>query len=178
MKNTKTAFLLGVLATVGALSITAFAVNALDITAQLRPDYTIRVDGQTQTFTDANGKVVSPISYEGTTYLPVRAIGGLMGKDVAWDATTLTIDLTEPTVDNAGVSAGDMGAEAATAIALNDAGFAKSEVLGLQVERDYDDGVLEYDIEFHHGVNEYDYTIDAGTGDILEKSVDIEDDLY
>ena len=34
---------------------------------------------------DANGQRVYPISYNGTTYVPIRAVGNMMGIDVAWD---------------------------------------------------------------------------------------------
>ena len=40
------------------------------------------------------------------------------------------------------------------------------------MERDYDDGRLEYDVEFDYGHLEYEYTIDGATGAILEYEVD------
>ena len=68
------------------------------ITAELREDFTIRVDGEKQTFRNANGEKVYPILFEGTTYLPVRAIGELMDKTVYWDEGKKEIDLrTEET---------------------------------------------------------------------------------
>lgn len=36
-----------------------------------------------------------PFIYEGTTYLPVRAVGEAVGKQVAWDAATKTVVLGE-----------------------------------------------------------------------------------
>ena len=47
-----------------------------------------------QTFYNVNGDEVHPILYSGTTYLPVRAIGELMGKNVNWDASTRTVSLS------------------------------------------------------------------------------------
>lgn len=72
------------------------------IQAEIHRDMTIIVDGKVQSFEDANGSKVYPILYNGTTYLPVRAIGNLMKKDVGWDGTTKTITLTSPTVDLGG----------------------------------------------------------------------------
>ena len=66
------------------------------ITADWRPDIKVIVDGQTQTFKDANGNAVYPITYNGSTYLPLRAIGGLMGKDVGWNGATNTVTLDTP----------------------------------------------------------------------------------
>lgn len=63
------------------------------ITAELRGDVSVVVDGKLQAFQDANGKTVYPVMYEGTTYLPVRAISNLMGKAVNWDDATQTVQL-------------------------------------------------------------------------------------
>lgn len=37
---------------------------------------------------DAKGNVVEPFIYNGTTYLPVRAVGEALGMDVQWDGKT------------------------------------------------------------------------------------------
>ncbi len=36
-----------------------------------------------------------PFTYEGTTYLPIRAVAEAVGKDVTWDGTTKTVYLGE-----------------------------------------------------------------------------------
>lgn len=40
------------------------------------------------------------------------------------------------------------------------------------MEREYDDGRLEYQVEFRVGGTEYDYTISGTDGAILEKDID------
>lgn len=55
----------------------------------------------------------------------------------------------------------------AAAIALKHAGFAAADVSWLHTEYDVDDGVPEYDVQFHHGRWEYEYEIHAQTGKIL-----------
>ena len=45
----------------------------------------IYVDGDKITPKDGNGKIVDPFIYDGTTYLPVRAVSEALGKQVAWD---------------------------------------------------------------------------------------------
>ena len=72
------------------------ALEPSKVSATLRPSVTILVDGQKQSFYDATGKAVYAIFYNGTHYLPVRAIGELMGKNVNWDSSTKTISLTSP----------------------------------------------------------------------------------
>ena len=73
----------------GLLSATA-AAQGKDVTAYLSPDLSIVVDGSYRTFYNAVGQEVHPILYGGTTYLPIRAIGELMGKNVNWSQSTLT----------------------------------------------------------------------------------------
>ena len=65
--------------------------RAQDITVEVRSDFTVVVDSTARTFTDANGKTVYPVLYNGSTYLPVRAVGELMGKSVAWDSAASTV---------------------------------------------------------------------------------------
>lgn len=70
----------------------------------------------------------------------------------------------------------DIGREKAKEIALKEAGVAESEVTWIEVERDEDDGRLEYNVEFHVGNKEYEYEVDAKTGQVFERDIDVEDD--
>jgi len=65
-----------------------------------------------------------------------------------------------------------IGVEKAKAIALKDAKV--SDVTFVKVKLDTEDGVKVYDVEFYKGNVEYDYEIDAITGQIREKDLDIE----
>lgn len=67
-----------------------------------------------------------------------------------------------------GSSSPDIGREAALAAALSHAGVSQDQVYGLEVKREYDDGRLEYEIEFKTGGWEYEYTISAADGAILD----------
>lgn len=169
------------------------------IQAQLRPDFTIIADGVSRTFVDAQGNTVYPMLYNGSTYLPLRAIGTLIDKTVSWDSATRTASLsssngslvtdadsfgtapgttqtppqTNAPVNNAGSYIGEAKAKA---IALNHAGLAENQVTFINVKLDYDDGRWEYDVEFYTAhYQEYDYEIDAFTGAILEFDYDVED---
>ena len=68
----------------------------------------------------------------------------------------------------AGGTATDIGSEAALAAALSHAGVSQDQVYDLEVKREYDDGRLEYEIEFKTGGWEYEYTISAADGAILD----------
>lgn len=93
-KNTNTATISGERTTESTKGTPNANAQTQDITVYSRSDYTIVIDGTTRTFKDVNGNVVVPMVYNGSIYLPLRAIGEMMGKDVAWDAATNTAVLT------------------------------------------------------------------------------------
>ena len=94
MKNTTTfKRSLAALAMAGVLCGSAVAAGTVT-TRMIEANYmgiTLVVDGVAVTPTNANGKVVEPFASEGTTYLPVRAIGEALGKKVTWDGATATV---------------------------------------------------------------------------------------
>lgn len=65
--------------------------KSCQVTVSLRSDVTIMYDFETQHFSDASGNKIYPIVYGGSTYLPVRAISGLMKEQIEWDNITKTI---------------------------------------------------------------------------------------
>jgi len=56
-------------------------------------DIRLVVDGQPFTPRDAQGRVVEPFIFEGTTFLPVRAVSDALGIPVGWDGITSTVYL-------------------------------------------------------------------------------------
>ena len=56
-------------------------------------DIAIYLDGNKLDPKDANGNPVEPFIYNGTTYLPVRAIGEAIGRNVEWDAPNFSVYL-------------------------------------------------------------------------------------
>ncbi len=78
---------------VGAMltSGVVFAKSGTEIIEALYKDIKIYVDGEKITPKDATGKTVEPFIYNGTTYLPVRAIGEAIEKDVNWDGSSNSV---------------------------------------------------------------------------------------
>ena len=70
-----------------------------NIKAQLRPDFVVEIDGEEKEFKNANGERVYPVLYDGTTYLPIRAIGEIMGKTVYWYENEKRIELKDEKED-------------------------------------------------------------------------------
>lgn len=67
-----------------------------------------------------------------------------------------------------------IGTEAAKLAALNHAGLKSNEVNFVHAHLESDDGIWQYDIEFHKDTTEYDYDIDALTGEVLSFDHDAE----
>ena len=66
-------------------------------------------------------------------------------------------------------------AEDAKAKALAHAGLAETDVTFIKAELDRDDGRLVYDVEFYTAdYKEYDYEIDAATGEVVSYDYDVE----
>lgn len=73
---------------------------------------------------------------------------------------------------------GDIGQDRALEIALEHAGVAEADISHQRVKLDYDDGISQYEVEFYVGNQEYDYDIDAATGEIRSFDSEIEDDFW
>ena len=76
---------------------------------------------------------------------------------------------------NSNTNSNYIGVEKAKEIALSHAGLSGSDVRIKKAELDRDDGRYEYEIEFVSGRTEYEYTIDAVSGTILEHDSDYDD---
>ena len=70
---------------------------------------------------------------------------------------------------------GEITLAEAKKIALDHAGVKEEDAVFVKEKLDYDDGRKEYEIEFYSDNLEYDYEIDAITGDIISFDKDIED---
>ena len=71
------------------------AIDNETINALLNQKLTIKYNGVEQSMKDANGDTVYPISYNGTTYLPVRTICNMLGVDIEWDEQTNTVSISD-----------------------------------------------------------------------------------
>lgn len=67
-------------------TITSFTSgNNETVSTLLNKDIKIEYKEKVQTFKDVNGNVVYPLSYNNTTYLPVRAISTMYGATINWN---------------------------------------------------------------------------------------------
>ncbi|MBR2500283.1 MAG: PepSY domain-containing protein [Clostridia bacterium] len=196
--NKKTVAVFLVLISVISIFAGAAAASLItEIKAQERKDFKVVIDGKTEVFKTAKGDIVYPILYDGTTYLPIRAIGEIMDKDVYWYEKEKRIELKDkevkaPTVTDADIivtddknkkqeqkpvidESGFIGKEKAKEIALNKAKLKAADVKFLRVELDKENGVYIYEVEFQNGLTEYSADIKAIDGTIVDWDVDIDD---
>ena len=155
----------------------------------------VSLDGKILDLRNAAGEKVEPFMFGGTNYLPVRALAEALGLSVAWDGANATVVLTspppaapeetavlqgvdpaEPAVDPVATSetaAGQqdsmsmfMTEEKAKKISLEHAGLTENAVTGLRVKLE-SSGAGEYEVEFNSAGAEYEYHIDALSGEII-----------
>lgn len=107
--------------------------------------------------------------------------GNVQSSDPALSKSNVSIDEIVGVADvirtenNTSVkSATVIGEDAAKAIALENAGLAENDVTFVLAHLDHDDGRTVYDVEFYVDMKEYDYEIDAYSGEIVSCDFDIE----
>ena len=66
----------------------------------------------------------------------------------------------------------NISVDKAKEIALNHAGLAANQVSFVKAEKDMDDGIVKYDIEFYYNNREYNYEINANNGNIISYEQD------
>ena len=91
-KNTLFKIAAGVLAAI-TLTLGVIAATNSKTIEVIYHNIKIMIDGAEYVPTDVNGNVVEPFIYNGTTYLPVRAVANAFGKDVKWDGKNWTVYL-------------------------------------------------------------------------------------
>lgn len=84
------------------------------------------------------------------------------------DGSTGAVLEQEQKTHHSNGNSADVGEQTALNTALAHAGVSQDQVYDLEVQRDRDDGCLEYEIEFKTGGWEYEYTISAADGTILD----------
>ena len=85
-------FLSGILCTLMLLALTEPALGALVGKAiQVYTGVNVYVDDVKIEPQDEHGNPVEVFSYNGTTYLPVRALSKAFGKPIQWDGKTLSV---------------------------------------------------------------------------------------
>ncbi len=65
-----------------------------------------------------------------------------------------------------------IGKDAALQIALDDAGLTRDQVTDVSVDLEREMGSSWYEVDFEKGLTEYEYTVNATTGEIISSGTD------
>lgn len=136
------------------------------------------------TFTKAkkdydDGIIIYKIKFYTSTHEYEYKINAANGKVLSKEADALDDDDKdhEKTSGNyAGNADSYIGIDKAKSIAVSHAGFSVSDVTFSKAQLDDDDGYIVYEIEFYKDNTEYEYTINASNGAIMEYDSEWDDD--
>ena len=94
------------------------------------------------------------------------------GNVLGFSSESISESRTDAGTSLSGDGSQQLTLDEAKAVALEHAGFAADQVVFTKSKLDYDDGAAEYEIEFKANGLEYEYTINAFTGKIVEYDID------
>ncbi len=95
---------------------------------------------------------------------------GLTVNDLNLLASSQSAAPSGVTVSGSASSGAYIGLDAAKAAAYQHAGVQEADVTFTKYEFDYEDGRMVYELEFYAGGKEYEYDVDASTGEIVKYS--------
>ena len=112
-----------------------------------------------------------PYTFEELAHMSISALNGILNGTIDTDAPHHNGD-SHGESDNVGSE------EAALAIALEHAGVTLDQLSWYEICLDFDDGIWVYEVEFVVGNTEYEYEINAITGEIIKFETEFEDDPH
>lgn len=97
-----------------------------------------------------------------------------VAENQATTSNVVSTDAANQSTQAAVVPAGGISQDEAKNKALSDAGVAEKDVTQLVVQMDMDNGVTYYEVDFNNPTTriDYDYKVNAETGEIVERSQD------
>ena len=112
-----------------------------------------------------------PYTFEELAHMSISALNGILNGTIDTDAPHHNGG-SHGESDNVGSE------EAALAIALEHAGVTLDQLSWYEICLDFDDGIWVYEVEFAVGNTEYEYEINAITGEIIKFETEFEDDPH
>lgn len=100
------------------------------------------------------------------------------GQSTITSSAAITPDVPSPSAEqNTGSgNTSEITEDQAKQVAFDHAQVKESDLTGLTVKKDYDDGISIYEIEFQAGNKKYEYDIKAADGQILKTDYEIDED--
>lgn len=89
-------------------AVGAYAADGISLVkAYLNSTIKFTVDGASWTPKDASGNKISPLVYNGSTYLPAKAVGEALNAEVLWNSGSNTVVISTTGGANAGIPYND-----------------------------------------------------------------------
>ncbi|MCI8648305.1 MAG: peptidase [Firmicutes bacterium] len=129
-------------------------------------EYELEIDARSGTVLEKKSEALNP------QQMPDSAQGG------AVDPSSAAASGSNSSTGSNGGTSDYIGIERAKSIALKHAGISAAKATFTKAKLDTDDGVRTYEIEFLSGDREYEYEINAFTGELLDVSSEYNDDYY
>ena len=117
-----------------------------------------------QTLVDSS----SHLTFESLVGLSINELNLLANSEAATDLTGPSDQQDAIRSTGTASQSSYVGVDAATQTALTHAGLQQSQLSYLEADYDYEDGRMIYEVEFGAAGVEYEYDIDAATGEILK----------
>lgn len=131
-----------------------------------------------------DGAVLYDIEFSANGYEYDYEVNASTGKVVSYERdrdddtyvkTTKATAANQTTTKTTALPTGLLGEAKAKSIALQHAGVKEADIRGYEYEVDYENGVTVYEISFRIGNYEYEYEINAKTGDVIRSEKDYDD---
>ncbi|MFS0858018.1 MULTISPECIES: stalk domain-containing protein [Paenibacillus] len=120
MKNKKWILTAGVFGMVLTGSAGVYAGTQLEtIKAYLNHGLGIEVNGQKFTPTGDQGKKLAPITYQGSTYLPIRSIADALNTEITYDSKTDKVSISSTSSSSGSSSTSNSGSTSTTSTDKN-----------------------------------------------------------
>lgn len=125
---------------------------------------------------EKNGTMYYDVEFTAGDMAYTYAIDALTGAVIESNSSAVQAGNTSTSTQTGGAQGGSIDEAAAKQIALDHAGVSEGDTAFLMSKSDYDDGVAVYEVEFYVASTntEYDYEIDATTGEIRSYDYDAE----
>lgn len=154
--------------------VTVFAANTTTKGNLVFRNIKIYIDGALFTPKDGNGNVVEPFIYNGSTYLPLKAISTAFGKDVTWDGNTSSVYIGKTGQNQPDAYLSDLQYTNYQEGDSNSDFWKINGKVTDYLKKDYTSGMLFYSriggtIKSWSG--DYPYAIDDGSDDLASQSI-------
>lgn len=138
-------------------------------------DNTLKQKATNNEITVGKAKLVDEIVSQNPLYT-FDELAKLNVQDLNLLASSKTSSINNVIIQGQASDGGYIGKNKAKEIAFNNANIKESQAKNIEIQFDYDDGIMTYEVEFRVGNAEYDYEINAVSGKIIKSNKEIDDD--